>query len=77
MSVVEQRESAHQAWTFALGHLVRKGCDEAVALETMSEVAFQTYVDRHGAVATASYLRLLAQQVEDADRAFATALMYG
>ncbi|ACA18151.1 hypothetical protein M446_3772 [Methylobacterium sp. 4-46] len=77
MGIVEQRERAQQAWAFALEHLVSKGCDEAVALETMSEVAFQTYVDRHGSVATASYLRLLAQQVEEADREFAAALMQG
>ncbi|ACA19320.1 hypothetical protein M446_4992 [Methylobacterium sp. 4-46] len=77
MDVGEQRERAHHAWEFALQHLVSKGCDEIVALETMGEVAFRSYVDRHGSAATANYLRLLAEQVEHADREFAAALLRG
>ncbi|ACL57358.1 hypothetical protein [Methylobacterium nodulans] len=77
MDFVEQRERAQEAWEFALGHLVSKGCDEAVALETMAEVALRTYADRQGAAAAASYLRSLAQQVEDDECRFAAALMRG
>ncbi|WP_298967820.1 hypothetical protein [uncultured Methylobacterium sp.] len=77
MDVVEQREQAQAAWEFALAHLVKKGCEEEVALETMADVAFRTYADRQGAVAAVNLLRLMAQQIEDDHRRSLTALVYG
>lgn len=64
MDSIEQRERAHEAWEFALGHLVNKGCEEAIALETMAKVAFQNYTERQGPTAAASYFRLLSEQAE-------------
>ncbi|MEH3144671.1 MAG: hypothetical protein PGN34_04850 [Methylobacterium frigidaeris] len=77
MDFVEQRERAQAAWEFALDHLVRKGCEEAMALETMAEVAFRVYAERQGSAAAANYLRLLAQQIEEDHRRSMTSLMHG
>lgn len=76
MDSIEQRERAHEAWEFALGHLVNKGCEEAIALETMAKVAFRSYAERQGSTAASSYFRHLSEQAESDERGLAASMMW-
>ena len=71
------REDLTRSWRAVIDFAIERGSPPNAVVETMAAVAHERFADLFGNGAAANYLRLLAEQIQQADREATTALVTG